>query len=384
MASKKRENEENRLRRNITIICLIILLIVSLIARLEQLAKYDKTPLVKPFTESENVTESTEVITSNNGVQNGNYTDSDLEVYFFDVGQADSILLKTDDLVMLVDTGNAGDADTTFKLSNKINLSHELNRLGISKIDYLIATHPHEDHMGSMYKILKTFDVKELYANNILPEEEWTGYYRRFVEALENSETHLVVPTTKDEGEIIQEIYNHNVNVENEEDKIEYHSEDYFRVGDIIPFGDALVTILAPNSAKYSDTNDYSIVIMVEFEDVRLLLTGDAGKVSENEMISRSLDSGFDLDCDILKVGHHGSRTASTDSFISKVKPEYAIIMVAEDNSYGLPDEDVLERLENIGAKIYMTKDVGDILLTIDNGTYNFDLDFSHEEKEAK
>ena len=155
-------------------------------------------------------------------------------------------------------------------------------------------------------------------------------------------------------------------------------------MGDIIPFGDALVTILAPNSAKYSDTNDYSIVIMVEFEDVRLLLTGDAGKVSENEMISRSLDSGFDLDCDILKVGHHGSRTASTDSFISKVKPEYAIIMVAEDNSYGLPDEDVLERLENIGAKIYMTKDVGDILLTIDNGTYNFDLDFSHEEKEAK
>ena len=318
-------------------------------------------------------------------VQNDSgYTESQLSIYFFDVGQADSILLMTDDKVMLIDTGNAGDADNSFKLQNKINLSHELNRLGITTIDYLIATHPHEDHMGSMYKIINLFDVKNLYANKILPEEEWTNYYRRFVTALESSNTHLITPTTYSDEELITRVDEYNSSVTNENDKIVFNPNDYFRVGDTIPFGNAIVTILGPNSENYSDTNDYSIVIMVEFEGVKILLTGDAGKIAENEIISYSNSVGLDLDADVLKVGHHGSRTANTEDFISLVKPEYAVIMVSEDNSYGLPDEDVIERLENHGATIYMTKDVGDILLVVDDGTYEFDLDFSHEEKEAK
>ena len=377
----KRKNDDSKLNKILTFLFSTILLVCLLVAWIEN--NNQEEPSVSQNVENNEVV--TEEDTSNmQNVENGEYTNSTLEVYFFDVGQADSILLMTDDEVMLVDTGNAGDADTSFKLKDKINLSHELNRLGISTINYMVATHPHEDHMGSMYKIIKMFDVRELYANSILPEEEWAGYYRRFVEALEESSTHLVSPTTLNETEIIQNIYSYNAEVNNEEDKIVYHAEDYFRVGDKIKFGNATVTLLAPNSAKYSDTNDYSIVVMVEFEGVKLLLTGDAGKASEREILAYAEASGFDLDCDILKVAHHGSRTANTDAFISAVKPEYAVIMVEEGNSYGLPDEDVIERFENVGAKVYMTQDVGDIKLTIDDGAYFFDLSFSHEEKEAK
>jgi competence protein ComEC len=310
-------------------------------------------------------------------------SDSTLEVYFFDVGQADSILLRQGDSVMLVDTGNAGDADNSFKVLDKINLSHELQRLGITKIDYLVATHPHEDHMGSMYKIINIFDVKNVYANNILPEEEQAGYYKRFVSALENTDTHFISHTHLSEEEIKYKIAEYNSNVP-ESEKITYNPEDYFRVGDTINLGEAKATILAPNSADYSDTNDSSIVLMVEFQGNNILLTGDAGKASEKDILFYANKHGINLKSSVLKVAHHGSRTANTEEFISAVSPEYAIVMVGEGNSYDLPDEDVLERLERHGATIYMTKDVGDIKLIIKNGNISFDLDFTHEEKEAK
>ncbi len=312
-----------------------------------------------------------------------NYSNSQLDVYFFDVGQADCILLMTDNKVMLVDTGNAGDASTDFKVKDKINVSHELNRLGIEKIDVLVATHPHEDHMGSMYKIIDLFDIKDVYANSILPESEQANYYKRFVASLENSNAHFIVPTTLTEKEIKEKVDEYNKDLPNDE-KVVYNSKDYIRVGDKIEFGNCDVTMLAPNSAKYSDTNDYSIVLMVEFEDVKLLLTGDAGKLAENEILQYASNNNFDLKADILKVGHHGSRTASTENFISAVQPNVAIIMVEEGNSYGLPDEDVLERLEKHGATIYMTQNVGDIKITINDGSYDIDLTYSHEVKKAK
>ncbi|MBQ9267312.1 MAG: MBL fold metallo-hydrolase [Clostridia bacterium] len=309
-----------------------------------------------------------------------NYSASSLDVYFFDVGQADSILLMTDDKVMLVDTGNAGDAAMDYNVKDKINLSHELKRLGVNKIDVLVATHPHEDHMGSMYKIIEMFDVKDLYSNSILPESQQTGYYKRFVSALEESDTHLITPTTLSEEEIKAKVEAYNQGLP-EEEKVVYNPNDYIRVGDEIPFGNAKVTMLAPNASKYSDTNDYSIVLMVEFEGVKLLLTGDAGKLSEKEMLKYAAENDFDLKADILKVGHHGSRTANTEEFIAKVQPSHSIMMVGKDNSYGLPDEDVIERLEKHGSVIYQTQDAGDVKLTINDGKYAFDLDFAHEEK---
>ncbi len=387
--SRRSNPKQSKSKSFLTIISLIIIVLLTMYVKFGDEILSIFTPnedLVQ--TELPLAPENTPTTTIKPNAENesskDDYTKSSLKVYFFDVGQADSILLMTDDQVMLVDTGNAGDADTSFKLKDKINLSYELNHLGISKIDYLVLTHPHEDHMGSAYKIIKMFDVKELYANNILPEEEWTNYYKRFVEALEASTTHLVVPTTYSDEELKKKVDEYNKGVTSDEEKIVFNPADYFRVGDTIPFGNAKVTILGPNSAKYSDTNDYSIVLLVEFEDVKLLLTGDAGKIAENEILKYAVSNGVNLDCDVLKVGHHGSRTANTEEFITQVSPEYAVVMVEEGNSYGLPDEDVIERLQNHGSIVYMTQDVGDIELTIDNGKYFFNTGFSHSLKEGK
>ena len=166
------------------------------------------------------------VIGPGENVYHESYGDSTLEVYFFDVGQADSILLRQGESVMLVDTGNAGDADNSFNILNKINLSHELQRLGITKIDYLVATHPHEDHMGSMYKIINLFEVKNVYANNILPEEEQAAYYKRFVSALENTDTHFISHTNLSEKDILIRIEEYNKGV-SENDRIVYNPDDY-------------------------------------------------------------------------------------------------------------------------------------------------------------
>ena len=331
------------------------------------------------------------------------YTSSKLDVYFYDVGQADSILLLLGGQALLIDSGNAGDAALDDKIKDKINLTHELKRLGVYELD-VVGTHAHEDHIGSMYKICDVFEIKNLYMNALLPEEEQSRYYQRLVKVIEEKDIHIITPTILSENEIKEEIevYNSELIAEYEEqiktlksngvspEKIEaiekpelvkYYADDYIRVGDTIPFGNAKVTMLAPNSAEYSDTNDYSIVLMVEFEGVKLLLTGDAGKESEDEMLEFAQNNNFDLDCDILKVSHHGSRTANTEAFIKAVTPEYAIVMVEEENSYGLPDEDVLERLENQGSVIYQTKDMGDIHLIINDGSFEFDFDFSHEVK---
>ena len=238
-------------------------------------------------------TENNTTKTENNVFSNNVFSDSKLEVYFFDVGQADSVLLLTDGKAMLVDTGNAGDADKENKLiKEKINLTYELNRLGVTRIDKLVLTHPHEDHMGSAYKIISAFDIEELYMNPIDIVEEYSenGYYGRFIKALEENEgISVITPTTLSEEEIIAKIEEYNANIkrqiengENEiNERLEYNASDYVRVSDVIDLGNAKVTVLAPNSANYSDINDYSIVLMVEFEGVKLLLTGDAGKESE-------------------------------------------------------------------------------------------------------
>lgn len=318
----------------------------------------------------------------NVNTQSKEYDDSKLEIYFFDVGQADSILLLTDGKAMLVDTGNAGDATEKNTLTkSNINLTYELKKLGVDVIDILVATHPHEDHMGSMYKIINTFDIGELYANGFTAEEVDKEYYYKFDKAMNDKGVHLVAPTSLTEKQIKAKIDEYNATLSEEEEKVKYNANDYIRVGDVVNFGDAKLTLLAPSSAKYSDTNDYSLVFMVEFEGVKVLLTGDAGKESEEEMLAFAKSTGFDLDCDVLKVGHHGSRTANTEEFIATVKPEYSVIMVEQGTKYGLPDEDVIERLERHGSKIYSTMNDGDIKLIIDDGSYEFDFTYNHEEK---
>lgn len=252
-----------------------------------------------------------------------------LEMHTIDVGQGDSILLLQDDKVMLIDCGPRAQGKKVVEY---------LKNLGIEKIDILIGTHPHEDHMGGMAEVINSFEIGVLYTSDFNDEDITTVYYMKFLEAVENK------------------------NVKWETKK----SKDKFN------FGEADVTVLAPSKDKYDNTNNYSLALMVSFGETDIMLTGDAEKLIENEILE--LDN--DIECEILKAGHHGSDTSNTNNFLKKVNPSYVIISAGLENSYNHPVKSVMKRLKSMEITVYRTDEVGDIVMTTDGK----DIQFNKEE----
>jgi len=247
-----------------------------------------------------------------------------LTVSFIDVGQADSILIQTPGgKNVLIDAGNNGDATT---------IVNYLKAQNISRLDYVIATHSHEDHIGSMDTVIKTFDIGQV----VMPKESSnTQTFRDVMTAISNKG---LKPIEAKAGV-----------------KLELGSELY-------------AELLAPNSSGYDDINDYSAVLRLVYGKNSFLFTGDAETQSESEM----LHLGNQLKVDVLKVGHHGSRTSSTAAFLQRVAPKYAVISVGKGNSYGHPTGEALGRLSGIGATIYRTDESGTIVCESDGETITF------------
>lgn len=237
--------------------------------------------------------------------ENKNYSDGRLKVSFIDVGQGDSILLETPEgNAMLID---AGGNDCGHKVVEYIK------KQNINRLDVLVGTHPHEDHIGGLDTVIKSFDIGKVY----MPK---------------------VSTTTKTFEDVLSEIKEKGMKI------------TAARAGMTIDLDPELtVRILAPNSEKYKDLNNYSVVLKVTYGKTSFLFTGDAEEKSENEMM------GFDLKADVLKVGHHGSDSSTAERFLEAVSPEYAVISVGKHNDYGHPDEKILERLENSNVKVYRT-----------------------------
>ena len=241
-----------------------------------------------------------------------------LQVIVFDVGQADCTLLKMDGHAMLIDAGNTG--------QDKLVLNY-LAEYGITTLDYLVATHPHADHIGSMTSVVNAMDS---IGTVLMPDKpHTTKTYLNLITAIENKDIPLTIPTP----------------------------------GEVFQWGDATVEVLAPNSPTYKDLNDYSIVLRVEFGETSFLFTGDAGTISENEQLAVAKDS---LKSDVLKVGHHGSRTSSTQKYLNAVAPSYAVICCGADNDYGHPHTEAMTRLTGTGATIYRTDLQSTIIFTTD------------------
>jgi beta-lactamase superfamily II metal-dependent hydrolase len=252
----------------------------------------------------------------------GNSTDVQLKVHYINVGQADSILIQQGSQAMLIDGGNNEDGNLV-----KTYISNQ----GITTLDYVIGTHAHEDHIGGLDYVINSFKVGKVY----FPKEtSTTQTFIDFVDAVKNKGLQLIAPV----------------------------------VGETFKLGDATATILAPNGTGYSDSNNSSVVIKVQYGNNKFLFTGDAEAISENEMISK----GFDLKADVLKVGHHGSSSSTTDEFLSAVNPKYAVISVGEDNTYGHPNKTVMDKLKNDGITIYRTDELGTIVATSDGNNINF------------
>jgi competence protein ComEC len=243
-----------------------------------------------------------------------------LEVIFLDVGQADSILLKTGNHAMLIDAGNTG--------QDQLLLNY-MATYGVTKLDYLVATHPHADHIGAMTSVVKAMDNIDTV---IMPDKpHTTKTYENLIKAIDERDIPINVPNP----------------------------------GDIFTMGEATIQVIAPKDAGDADLNEISIVLRVEFGETVFLFTGDAGTKSENIQLA----SGLPLKADVLKVGHHGSRTSSTQKYLKEVAPSYAVISCGVDNSYGHPHSEAMTRLTGTGATIYRTDEQGTIIFVSDGKT---------------
>lgn len=242
-----------------------------------------------------------------------------VEVHFIDVGQGDSILIEAENETMLIDVGDNNKGKTVVDYLTSQN---------ITELDYVIGTHPHSDHIGGLDTVLKQFPVNMI----IMPYvNHTTQTYEEVLNVIEDKNLSLIKPT----------------------------------VGTEYQLGPATFTILAPVSASYEDLNNYSIVIKLCYGDNSFLLTGDAGSLSEEEMLA----DGNDLHADVLKLGHHGSSYSTTDDFLDAVDPIYTVVSVGADNNYGHPHPETLKKIKDRNIKLYCTDKQGTVVFTSDGKT---------------
>jgi len=248
-------------------------------------------------------------------------TSGQLKAHFLDVGQGDSILIQLPNgQNMLIDAGTseAGSSVVSY-----------LKKQGINKINYLVATHPHADHIGGMAAIVQTLAVERVY----MPR---------------------VSHTTKSFENLLETIKAKGLKINKAEAGVTIINQDGIKAGFIAPCG-----------SGYDGLNNYSAVVRIQYGSTALLLTGDAESVSEQEMIA----SGANLKADVLKVGHHGSKSSTTQAFLSSVSPKYAVISCGADNSYGHPHQEILDRLKKAGVQTYRTDTQGTVIITSDGKT---------------
>ena len=236
-----------------------------------------------------------------------------LEVYFLDVGQADSILIRSKDEDVLIDAGNNEDGP---------KLVEYFKTLGISKFSYVIGTHAHEDHIGGMDDIINNFEVGTFYMPDV---PSTTETFTEILDALEKKGNYFDTP----------------------------------KIGDTFTSGEALFEVEFVGTNE-SDLNSDSIVLRLDHGNNSFLFTGDATKEVEDSVLDKNID------VDVLKVAHHGSPYSSTLRFLNKVTPKYAVISVGKNNIYKHPSDMIIKRLKKLGAEIYRTDKDGTIIMESD------------------
>ena len=253
--------------------------------------------------------------------------DADLEIHFINVGQGDCSLIMWNGRAMLIDSGEKEAAETVLNY---------LKKQGVSKLDYVVATHPHADHMGSMSEVISRVEVEKVIAPKVSNEMTPTSkVYENFLKALKDKALKLTAakPGT---------VYTFETDREEEKKPPEFE-------------------ILAPLE-DYDDLNNYSVVLKLTYGSTSYLFTGDAEKKAERAI----LKSGADVDSDVMKVGHHGSSTSTGESFLEAVSPEICIIQCGEGNKYGHPHRETLDMIEGYGAKLYSNEKNGTIVVYSD------------------
>lgn len=283
-----------------------------------------QTAAVKNITQTENEQPHKEKPITVPTEESIEYSGSVFQIHYIDVGQADAALVVCDDHAMLIDGGNREDSSLIYSY---------LEQHGITHLDYIVCTHAHEDHAGGLAGALNYASVDVAYA----PVTSYDSKaFSNFVKYLEKQGVEITVPSH----------------------------------GDTFSLGAAVVQILGPISPS-DEPNNTSIVLRISFGRTSFLFCGDAERDEENEI----LDWGYDVKCDVLKVGHHGSNTSTGYRWLREAAPEYAVISCGKDNSYGHPTEGCLSKLRDAEVTVYRTDMQGTLVCTSDGKNLTFSVE---------
>ena len=242
-----------------------------------------------------------------------------LEVSYLDVGQGDAIYIKVNDYDILIDAGPRSDVE---------KLMSQLEEKNIDDFEIVIATHPHEDHIGGMTDVLKKYNVENFYMPKV---SNTTKTFEYMINAI--SDKGLKIKTIKD--------------------------------GTTIDLGSgARIDVYSPIDDTYDDFNDYSPIMKLTYGDTKLMFTGDAEELVEKQVLEKY--PSFELKSDVLKFGHHGSTTSSSEAFLNAISPKYGVISCGVDNKYGHPHKETLEKIKAHNIEAYRTDTQGQIQLTSD------------------
>ena len=252
-----------------------------------------------------------------------------LEVHFLDVGQGDSTLIKSGEHAMLIDAGENEKGE---------DVKEYLKSQHVEKLDYIIGTHPDSDHIGGMDVAIDTFDSEKIFMPDL---EKDTKTYQEVIDSAKEKSEEIVEP----------------------------------EVGETYELGDAEFTIVSPIGDDYSNSNNYSIGILLEHGENKFLFVGDAEEESEEEMLEHHVD----VDADVYKVSHHGSSTGTSEEFLKEISPEYAVISCGEGNSYGHPHAEVLNELRAEGVEVFRTDEQGTIVAMSDGKKIEWNMSASDD-----
>lgn len=277
-------------------------------------------------TQTENTTSSTQETQSSTEIHTE--FDGELVLTMIEVGQADSFLFEYEGKYALVDCGTR---------STGKDVVEYLRENGITNLDYVFGTHPHDDHMGGMYEVITNVEVGKVIIPEVEAGEITANWYMKLIDELSKGN----------------------------------YEVDYPEVGEMYYLEDVAIKVIAQMEDAKGNTNNYSTVMKVTFGEMDIIMTGDA----ETEVEEVILQSREDISAEILKMGHHGSDTSSSEEFLDAIDPDYALISCKVGNKYKHPVKETMEKLEKRNIEVYRTDECGTVVATITATDVTFNCD---------